>query len=171
MRARPRPSGAVQSGELKLDRIDLKILAILQGEGRITNHDLAERVGLSPSPCLQRVRKLEGAGLLGPYLARIDLDRICRNVTVIATITLKSHEHEDFQRFEAAVAKLPEVVECFKVSGSFDYFLRFVCPDLARYHALSESLLTDGPGIAQISSHVVLDKTKEFQGYSLERLL
>ena len=171
MRAGPRPSAAIQPSELKLDRIDLKILAILQGEGRITNHALAERVGLSPSPCLQRVRKLEGAGLLGPYLARIDLDRICRNVTVIATITLKSHEHEDFLRFEAAVGRLPEVVECFKVSGSFDYFLRFVCPDLARYHTLSESLLTDGPGIAQISSHVVLDKTKEFQGYSLERLL
>ena len=156
---------------MKLDRIDLKILAVLQSEARITNHALAERVGLSPSPCLQRVRKLEAAGLLGPYLSRIDLDRVCRNVTVIASITLKSHEHEDFERFEAAVAKLAEVVEAFKVRGSFDYFLRFVCPDMARYHALSESLLTDGPGIAQISSHVVLDRTKEFQGYSLERLL
>ncbi len=156
---------------MKIDRIDLKILAALQNEARITNQALAERVGLSPSPCLQRVRKLEAAGLLGPYLARIDLDSVCRNVTVIASITLKSHEHEDFERFEAAVARLAEVVEAYKVSGSFDYFLRFVCPDLGRYHALSESLLIDGPGIAQISSHVVLDKTKEFQGYCLERLL
>jgi DNA-binding Lrp family transcriptional regulator len=117
------------------------------------------------------VRKLESAGLLGPYLARVDLDRICRNVTVIATVTLKTHEHQDFKSFEAAVADLPEVVECFKVSGAFDYFLRFVCPDLARYHTLSEELLKHGPGIAQISSHVVLDRTKEFRGYNLERLL
>lgn len=155
----------------KLDQIDTRILSALQTNARITNHRLAETVGLSPSPCLQRVRKLERAGLLGPYLARIDLDRVCRNVTVIATVTLKTHEHQDFNAFEAAVAGLPEVVECFKVSGAFDYFLRFVCPDLARYHTLSEDLLTHGPGIAQISSHVVLDRTKEFRGYDLERLL
>lgn len=156
---------------VKLDQIDTRILSALQTNARITNHRLAETVGLSPSPCLQRVRKLERAGLLGPYLARIDLDRVCRNVTVIATVTLKTHEHQDFNAFEAAVAGLPEVVECFKVSGAFDYFLRFVCPDLARYHTLSEDLLTHGPGIAQISSHVVLDRTKEFRGYDLERLL
>ena len=119
---------------VKLDQIDLKILSILHGHARVTNQELSERVGLSPSPCLQRVRKLEGAGLMGPYLARLDLDRICRNVVVIATVTLRTHEHQDFKAFEAAVAALPEVVECFKVSGSFDYFLRFVCPDLARYH-------------------------------------
>jgi DNA-binding Lrp family transcriptional regulator len=159
------------SNDVKLDQIDTRILSTLQANARITNHKLAETVGLSPSPCLQRVRKLEGAGLLGPYLARVDLDRICRNVTVIATVTLKTHEHQDFKSFEAAVADLPEVVECFKVSGAFDYFLRFVCPDLARYHTLSEELLKHGPGIAQISSHVVLDRTKEFRGYNLERLL
>lgn len=156
---------------VKLDQIDIRILSTLQSNARITNHNLAETVGLSPSPCLQRVRKLERAGLLGPYLARIDLDRICRNVMVIATVTLKTHEHQDFNAFQAAVAELPEVVECFKVSGAFDFFLRFVCPDLARYHTLTEDLLKDGPGIAQISSHVVLDRTKVFRGYELERLL
>jgi len=156
---------------VKLDQIDLKILSILQGNARVTNQELSERVGLSPSPCLQRVRKLEGAGLMGPYLARLDLDRICRNVVVIATVTLRTHEHQDFKAFEAAVAALPEVVECFKVSGSFDYFLRFVCPDLVRYHLLSEELLRGGPGIAQLSSHVVLDRSKEFSGYSLSHLV
>lgn len=157
--------------EPKLDRIDIRILSALQKNARITNHRLAELVGLSPSPCLQRVRKLEKAGLIGPYLAHIDLDRICRNVTVLATVTLKTHEHQDFTAFEAAVQDLPEVVECYKVSGAFDYFLRFVSPDLAAYHALSESLLKSGPGIAQISSHVVLDRSKEFAGYQLDRLL
>jgi DNA-binding Lrp family transcriptional regulator len=155
----------------KLDQIDIRILTALQSDARITNQKLAETVGLSPSPCLQRVKKLEKAGLIGPYLARIDLDRICRNVTVIATVTLKTHEHKDFGAFEAAVRDLPEVVECYKVSGSFDYFLRFVCPDLAVYHALSESLLKTGPGISQISSHVVLDRSKEFSGYRFDRLL
>lgn len=159
------------STTVKLDQIDLKILSVLQQEARITNHKLADRVGLSPSPCLQRVRKLESVGLIGPYLARIELDQICRNVIVIATVTLKAHEHQDFKDFENKIRRLPEVVECFKVSGAFDYFLRFVCPDLARYHALSEELLTEGPDITQISSHVVLDRTKEFTGYHLERLL
>ncbi|MDX1401558.1 MAG: Lrp/AsnC family transcriptional regulator [Kiloniellales bacterium] len=156
---------------VRLDQIDLRILTCLQRHARITNHKLAEEIGLSPSPCLQRVRKLEASGLIGPYLATVNLDGICRNVMVLATITLRTHEHDDFRAFEAIIAELPEVVECFKVSGTFDYFLRFVCPDLARYHALTEGLLSDGPGIAQISSHVVLDRTKEFRGYDLERLV
>ena len=158
-------------GKVKLDSIDLRILGTLQRDARITNHSLAEKVGLSPSPCLQRVKKLEAAGLIGPYLARIELDGICRYVTVIATVTLKTHQHQDFKAFESLVRELPEVVECYKVSGSFDYCLRFVCPDLARYHVLTEELLMTGPGITQISSHVVLDPVKEFTGYDLGKLL
>lgn len=155
----------------RLDRIDLKILRTLQDEARISNHDLSERVGLSPSSCLQRVRKLEARGVLEAYRARINLERVCRSVTVLATATLSHHDQTSFSRFEKAVAEIPEVVECLKVSGTFDYILRFVCTDMAQYHALSERLLDTGRGVAQLSSHVVLASTKPAAGYPLERLL
>lgn len=157
--------------KLKLDRIDVKILATLQGEARITNHDLAEHVHLSPSSCLQRVRKLEQAGVLNSYHARIDLQRVCRSVTVIAEVQLNNHEKEDFHRFEKAVADIPEAIECLKVSGTHDYIVRFVCPDMAQYHALTEQLLDTGRGIAHLSSHVVLAQCKEDNGFPLEPLL
>lgn len=155
----------------RLDRIDVKILATLQSEARITNHDLAERIHLSPSSCLQRVRKLEQAGVLMSYHARIDLQRVCRSVTVIAEVQLNNHEQEDFKRFEQAVQEIPEAIECLKVSGTFDYIVRFVCPDMAQYHALTEQLLDTGRGIAHLSSHVVLARSKDAEGFPLEPLL
>jgi DNA-binding Lrp family transcriptional regulator len=154
----------------RLDEIDKKILSILQRDGRITNQDLAQRVGLSASPCLQRVRKLEKQGYIESYLARIQLDELTRSVTVFATLTLKSHEKKDFDRFEAAVREMREVVWCYKVSGAFDYLLRFVCTDMAAYRVRSDELLGLG-GVEKISSHVALDAIKEFVGYDLEQLL
>ncbi len=159
------------SAGVRLDRTDVAILATLQGEARITNHDLAERVHLSPSSCSQRVRKLEQAGVLRAYRARIDLERICRSVTVIAEATLNNHEHADFRRFEQAVEAIPQVTECLKVSGEHDYILRFVCSDMAQYHALSEDLLATGRGVAHLASHVVLARTKESDGFPLGPLL
>jgi DNA-binding Lrp family transcriptional regulator len=155
----------------ELDRIDLKIIAKLQDSARITNQALAEAVGLSPSPCLARVRRLEAMGVIGPYRAVIDLDRICRTVTVFATVSLKSHDQEDFRAFERNVKGIPEVVQCFKVSGDFDYLLEFVCADIARYHQLSDDLLERGGGMVRLTSHVVLDETKGFTGYPLARLV
>lgn len=154
-----------------MDRIDLKILQALQEDARMTNQALSERVGLSPSPCLQRVKRLERQGLLRAYRAEIELEKVCRSVTVIATVTLRAHEEVDFKDFEAAIRDMPEVVECVKVSGAFDYLLRFVCPDIGRYHSLSEELLKSSNGIAQLSSHVVLDQTKAFEGFPLESLV
>ena len=154
-----------------MDKKDRNILMTLQANARITNQDLAEAVHLSPSPCLQRVRKLEKAGVVGPYLAQVNLPKICRSVTVFATVTLRAHEIEAFQLLETAVAAIPEAVECHKVSGSFDYLIKFVCRDIERYHALSDELLQMGGGAIRVSSHVVLDKTKAFAGYPLERLL
>jgi len=157
--------------KIKLDRTDVRILATLQAEARITNHDLAERVFLSPSSCLQRVRKLEKAGVLRSYHARIELELVCRSVTVIAEAKLSKHEAADFRRFEQAVNAIPEVVECLKVSGEFDYILRFVCTDMAQYDELSDHLLDTGRGVAHLSSHVVLARCKESEGFPLEPLL
>jgi len=159
------------SERIRLDRTDIAILATLQGEARITNHDLAERVHLSASSCLQRVRKLEKAGVLRSYNARIELEPICRSVTVIAEATLNRHEEAEFRRFEQAVDAIPEVTECLKVSGEYDYILRFVCTDMAQYHRLSDQLVNTGHGGARLSSHFVLARCKQSDGYPIESLL
>lgn len=155
----------------KLDRIDLRILDELQKNARITNKALSERVGLSPSPCLQRVKRLEDIGLVTGYLGQINLDALCRHVTVMATITIRDHDHSIFAAFEAAIADLPDVVECLKMSGSFDYLVRFVCTDIQRYHSVTEDLLMQVGGKLQIASHVVLDQTKQNRGVDLDGLV
>ena len=157
--------------QVKLDKIDLKIIKTLQVQARITNQALADTVGLSPSPCLQRVRRLEDLGIIRAYHARIDIERICPRVTVIGTVKLRDHIHEDFLAFEQAVSEIPEIVECSKVSGTFDYLLRFECPSVSHYHELSDRLLAQGPGSIKISSHVVLSHAKEFNGLPLDCLL
>ncbi|HXH04776.1 MAG TPA: Lrp/AsnC family transcriptional regulator [Candidatus Competibacteraceae bacterium] len=156
---------------LKLDRIYLKILSLLQAQARTPNQQLSEQVGLSPSPCLDRVRKLEQEGYIRGYRADIDLERLCNCITVFATVTLRHHKQDDFVRFDAAVRAIPEIVDCHKVSGTFDYILRFVCTSMSQYDELSDNLLKIGPPIEHMSSHVVLQKTKEFTGYPLERLV
>ena len=155
----------------KIDHIDLKILAALQADARITNQALADAVGLSPSPCLQRVKRLERQGVLKGYLGRVSLDDIANSVTVIAAVSLESHAKEQFDRFEEAAAAIPELVECHKVSGPFDYFLRFVCANVPTYERISDDLLLNGPAGMKVSSHVVLQETKPFAGYPLEKLV
>ncbi|MEH6577630.1 MAG: Lrp/AsnC family transcriptional regulator [Amphritea sp.] len=156
---------------MQLDKISRNILSILQQDARITNQTLADRVGLSPSSCLNRVRKLEQAGLIGPYLGVVDLAALCRSVSVIATVSLKDQSTDAFRAFQQAAEAIPEVVECYIVSGSFDIFLRIVAPDMARYNAINDRLLDVLPGMVNISSHVVLNTGKPFRGYPLEALL
>ncbi|MBY4678961.1 Lrp/AsnC family transcriptional regulator [Marinobacterium arenosum] len=156
---------------MQLDRINRKILSILQQEARITNQQLAERVGLSPSSCLNRVRKLEQQGLIGPYLGILNLPALCRSVTVIATVSLKDQSTDAFRAFQQQAEQIPEVVECYTVSGMFDMFLRVVAPDMARYNEINDRLLDVIPGMVNISSHVVLTEGKPFRGYPLDALL
>ncbi len=155
----------------ELDRIDLKILATLRDDGRITNQALSEKVGLSPSPCLQRVRRLEKLGIIKGYTCLVDLVRVAPSITVFVSVSLSSHEKGAFSAFEAVVAGIPELVECHKVSGQFDYLLRFVCSDIGTYTAISDRLLATGPEGLNLSSHVVLQTTKESKGVALERLI
>lgn len=155
----------------KLDRIDLKILATLQLQGRITNLKLAEEVGLSPSPCLERVKRLEAAGYIRRYIADLDIDRLARNVMVFAEVTLKNHKGEDYDRFERAIADLPEVAEAWSVGGGYDYLLKFVCSDIKDYQALSESLLNADIGIDKFFSYVVIKPAKPFGGFPLAHLV
>ena len=106
-----------------IDRIDRRILGILQRDGRVTNARLAERVNLSASACFERVRRLEKTGIIAAYRGEIAIERIIRPVTVIATVQLGSHDQAAFQRFDAAIKAAPEIVEAVKVSGPFDYVL------------------------------------------------
>ncbi|WP_028468588.1 Lrp/AsnC family transcriptional regulator [Neptunomonas japonica] len=156
---------------MTLDRINRKILSVLQQSARITNQDLADRVGLSPSSCLNRVKKLEDEGLIDAYMAVLDLPSLCRSVTVIATVSLKDQSTEAFKLFRHAADEIPEVVECYTVSGAFDFFLRIIAPDMQRYNAINDRLLDLLPGQVNISSHVVLETGKPFKGYPLEQLL
>lgn len=156
---------------MPLDKIDQNIISILQGEARITNQTLAERVGLSPSSCLNRVRKMEQQGLIGPYLSVLNLASLCRSVTVIATVSLKDQSTEAFRLFQQQAEAIDEVIECYTVSGAFDLFLRIVAADMSRYNAINDRLLDVLPGMVNISSHVVLTEAKPFRGYPLNALL
>jgi len=154
-----------------IDQIDLKILSILQSNARITNHELSNKVNLSPSSCLQRVRRLEGDKYIKRFMAHIDLDKICRTVTVILTVSLHDHSNVNFETFNKAVAEFDEIVECYMVSGNFDYFLRVVCPDMKSYLTLNDALIDRMEGTANISGHVVLGYTKSFEGYAIKALV
>jgi DNA-binding Lrp family transcriptional regulator len=147
-----------------LDRFDLKILAILQREGRLTFQELARRVALSPRACLDRVRRLEAGGIILGYQAVLAVERLGRPVTVIAEIALEKHGQH--QRFERRLASIEDVLECWEVSGPFDYVVRFACADLSRYEALTSELIDAADlGLARIVSHVVLRTVRRFEGY------
>jgi len=152
-----------------LDRIDVKILAELQRNGRSTIQKLAESVGLTPRPCLERVRRLEAAGIILGYRAVLDLERLSRPVTVFTEIALEQHGGRE--RFEQHLATLQEVVECWEVSGAFDYLARFVCADLAAYETLTASLIDDRRlGVTRIVSHIALRPVRRFAGSPMSLL-
>jgi Lrp/AsnC family leucine-responsive transcriptional regulator len=127
---------------MKLDQIDLKILKHLQENARITNADLAEKVGLSPTPCLRRLRRLESEGIIKGYHTEINRDALGVNVTVVTLVKLEREDDTTLRDFEAQIRKRPEVMECYLVTGKFDYFIRVVIPSLAAYDTfLSEAIL------------------------------
>jgi DNA-binding Lrp family transcriptional regulator len=147
-----------------LDRIDIRILAVLQRDGRTTNQKLSVQVGLSPRASLERVRRLEQSGIISGYQAQIELAQLSRPVNVFAEIILEKHAKQG--RFEQRLTKIDEVVECWEVSGTVDYLARFVCADLATYQALTTNLIDDtNLGVARIISHVALRPIRRFGGY------
>lgn len=141
---------------LKLDRIDIKILAELQRNGRITNVELADLVALSPSPCLMRVKKLQQAGYITGYAALIDVARLGETLTVFTEFTLKNHRQIDFARFQEALERLESCVECHLVSGGYDYLVKFVTSGIGDYQAIIEGLIDHNVGIDKYFSFVVL---------------
>ena len=151
-----------------LDAIDVKILAALQRDGRSTIQKLAQRVGLSPRACLERVRRLEDAGIIAGYQAVIELRQLSRPVNVFAEIILEKQASRS--RVERRLNAIDAVVECWEVSGDVDYIARFVCSDLADYEELTSALIDDADlRVARIVSHVALRAVRRFAGYP-ERL-
>ena len=146
------------------DDFDRKILAALQRDGRMTNQKLAETVHLSARACLERVRRLEAAGIIAGYQAVLELRQLSRPVDVFAEIMLEKQANR--RRFEKRLAAIDEVVECWEVSGNLDYVARFVCADLAAYEELSGALIDDpNLGVARMVSHVALRAVRRFSGY------
>lgn len=141
---------------MKLDQIDLKILTHLQSNARITNAELAERVGLSPTPCLRRLRRLEREGIIKGYRTDVDRDVLGLPVTVIILVKLDKEDEASLRAFEQGIINRAEVMECHLVTGKFDYFIRVVLPTLTAYETfLSETLLrTDN--VASIESSFTL---------------
>jgi Lrp/AsnC family leucine-responsive transcriptional regulator len=143
-----------------LDAIDRKILEILQLEGRISNLKLAERVNLTPTPCLERVKRLERDGYITGYGARLDPARLGLGMLVFIEVTLDRTTPDVFDRFAAAVKLLPTVLECHMLAGGFDYLLKVRVADMTEYRSLLGDLLTAISGIAQTHTYVVMEEVK-----------
>lgn len=141
---------------VSLDRFDIKILAHLQREGRCSNVDLADAVGLTPSPCLARTKRLQKLGVIREFDADIALEKLGDFVTVFSEVTIRDHRRNDFRIFEEAIGKHPEIVECYNVSGGYDYLLKIVTPSVALFQELMEKLLEAEIGIRRFSSRIVL---------------
>ncbi|CAO3452172.1 Lrp/AsnC family transcriptional regulator [Azospirillum sp.] len=153
-----------------LDRIDRKILAALQEDGRLPNTELAERVGLSPSPCLRRVKVLEEAGVIARYVALVDPASVDLPVNIFVSVSLERQVEARLDGFEAAVMARPEVLECYLMTGDADYLLRVVVPDLASYERFLKEHLTRIPGVANIRSSFALKQVRYRTALPLEHL-
>jgi len=145
---------------IALDAFDLKILNLLQEDGRLSNVDLANRIGLSPSPCLRRVKRLEAEGVIEGYSAKINRTKIGLGVTVFVAVGLDRHREEEAERFRRVVMKLPQVVSCHAISGEADFLLEIVIADLNDYSEFVLKRLRRIPGIKDLHSSFALETVK-----------
>lgn len=141
---------------MELDRIDRIILDWLQRDGRITNAALAEHAHLSESACLRRVRALEASGLIAGYGAQLSQDKAGFPVNVFVNLTLDRQDQADLQSFERAVRQMPEVMECYLMSGDYDYLVRVVVADMADFERVHSQHLTRLPGVVRVHSSFAL---------------
>ncbi|MCK9530796.1 MAG: Lrp/AsnC family transcriptional regulator [Gammaproteobacteria bacterium] len=147
---------------MTLDRYDRRILELLQQDGRISNQDLADRIGLSPSPCLRRVRALEDAGIIAGYRALVDAKRLGLTLMALVHISMDRHTPERFAHFEAQVEAMPEVLECLLITGQdADYQLKVLVRDMDAYQALLLGKITRIEGVSGVHSSFVLRRVVE----------
>jgi Lrp/AsnC family leucine-responsive transcriptional regulator len=142
---------------MKLDRYDRKILELLQADGRISNQDLADRIGLSASPCLRRVRAMEEAGLIAGYRALLDAKKLGLSLMALIGISMDRHTPERFANFDACIAEIPEVLECLLITGQqSDYQLKAVVADMDAYQELLLDKITRIAGVTGVHTSFVL---------------
>lgn len=147
--------------EITIDRLDRKILRILQDDGRISNVNLAQRVGLSPTACNERVRKLEREGVIDGYHARINPAKLGANLMVFVEITLTRTSPDAFAEFSVAVRETPEILECHLVAGDFDFLIKARVPDMPSYRKLLGETILTMPGVNESRTYVVMEEVKD----------
>lgn len=145
---------------MQLDQRDLEILRVLSTEGRITKAALADRIGLSPTPCWDRLKKLEQAGLIEGYGARINLRKLAPHVTVFVSAELADHTAASFRAFEAAMQRYDEVIACWALGGGFDYLLQIVTRDIDAYQRLIDEMLDARIGLSRYFTYIVTKPVK-----------
>ena len=151
-----------------IDPVDRAILATLQDEGRITNVDLAARVGLTAPPCLRRMRGLEEAGIIRGYHAELDAAELGYTLMVFALVSLKSQAEDELRAFESHVADLPEVRECHMLNGEIDFILKIVAHDLQSFQSFLTSKLTPAPNVASVKTSLVIRTAKTECGIPID---
>ena len=153
---------------MAFDRIDRQILAHLQDDGRMTNVELADRVGLTAPPCLRRVRALEEAGIIRGYHAELDPASLGFPITVFAMVSLRSQAEADLAAFEAHVGDIPEVRECHMLNGEIDFILKIVASDLRGFQEILTTKLTPAPNVASVKTSLTIRTAKSLAGIPVE---
>ncbi|WP_448660355.1 Lrp/AsnC family transcriptional regulator [Sphingomonas sp. CJ99] len=149
---------------MAFDRIDRQIMALLQEQGRMTNVELAERVGLTAPPCLRRVRALEEAGVIRGYHAELDPVALGHPITVFALVSLRSQAEADLAAFEQHIATIPEVRECHMLNGEIDFILKIVSTDLKGFQELLTTQLTTAPNVTSVKTSLTIRTAKHLPG-------
>jgi DNA-binding Lrp family transcriptional regulator len=152
----------------RFDKIDMQILEQLQGDGRITNVDLAQRVGLTAPPCLRRVRALEESGAIKAYHADVDAAQLGFSITVFAMVSLRSQAEHDLEAFESYIAELPEVRECYMLNGEIDFILKVVARDLQGFQRFLTSKLTPAPNVSSVKTSLTIRTSKRVVGVPID---
>lgn len=147
--------------QTRLDDRDIAILAVLSREGRIAKTELAARVNLSPTPCWERMKRLEQAGLIRGYRAEIDLALLGPHVQVFVTVELDSHKAESFQTFERVVARMDQVTGCWAIGGGHDYLMQVIARDVAAFQDLMDGMLESRAGVRRYFSYIVTKPVKD----------
>ncbi len=154
--------------QVSFDKIDRRILAELQADGRMTNVDLAEKVGLTAPPCLRRVRALEEDGVIDGYHASLSAARLGYTITVFAMVSLKSQAESDLRAFEEHVASLEPVRECHMLNGEIDFILKIVARDLQEFQSFLTSSLTTAPNVAGVKTSLTIRTSKHVPGVPVD---
>ncbi|MCP3731798.1 Lrp/AsnC family transcriptional regulator [Sphingomonas sp. MG17] len=153
---------------MAFDEIDRQIMAHLQDDGRMTNVELAERVGLTAPPCLRRVRTLEEKGAIRGYHADLDPTWLGYSITVFAMVSLKSQAETDLEAFEAHVAEIPEIRECYMLNGDIDFILKIVARDLSSFQQFLTTKLTTAPNVEHVRTSLTIRSSKALPGVPVD---